>query len=268
MSLKAHKRIVIKIGSNVIASREKGFDEERMTRVALEMAELAERGHELFLVSSGAILCGFKKLGLAVYPKTLPMKQAAAAVGQSQLIWSYERLFSRHKIRVAQVLLTRDDIASRPRFLNARNTLLTLLKNNVLPIINENDTVATEEIKLGDNDTLAGQVAQLVDAKMLIILSDVDGLYTKDPRKHKSAERIAVVEAVTPAIEKMAGRKGPSGGTGGMASKVAAAKKAATFGMTTLILNGTVPSLMKRALNGEMCGTLFLPCSTGRSSKK
>ncbi len=268
MSIKKQKRIVVKIGSNVIASRQKGFDEKRMEEISGELAELIGEGHELFLVSSGAILCGVEKLGLTTFPETLPMKQAAAAVGQSQLMWAYERLFGRHKIKVAQILLTREDIANRRRFLNARNTLLTLLENKVLPIINENDTVATDEIKLGDNDTLAGQVAHLVDASLLIILSDVDGLYTKDPRKDKTAQRICVVEEVTKKIEKMADREGPHGGTGGMASKVAAAKAAAAFGVTTLILNGTRPGLIKHALYGSEIGTRFLPHPTKRSSKK
>ncbi len=261
MVLKKHKRIVIKIGSSVIASPEKGFDEKRMEGITQEIAELIGEGHELFLVSSGAILCGVKKLGLTTYPKTLPMKQAAAAVGQCQLIWSYEQLFSRHKIKVAQVLLTGDDIVSRKRLLNARNTLMTLLKNKVLPIINENDTVATEEITLGDNDALAGQVAQRVGATLLVILSDVNGLYTKDPRKDKTAEQIAIVPAVTKSIEKLAGSTSAHGGRGGMASKIATAKTASAFGITTIILNGTIPGLIKRALNGETVGTIFLPPS-------
>ncbi len=269
-SLKSHKRIVVKIGSNVIASHGTGFNERRIEGISTEIAELIGEGRELFLVSSGAILCGVEKLGLTSLPKTLPMKQAAAAVGQSQLMWAYERLFGRHKIKVGQVLLTREDIANRRRFLNARNTLLTLLENQILPIINENDTVATDEINLGDNDMLAGQVAHLVDASLLIVLSDVDGLYTKDPRKDKTARRISVVEEVTMEIEKIAGHKGNPGGTGGMASKVATAKTAAAFGVTTLILNGTCPGLIKRALHGEgdEMGTLFLPRQTKRSSKK
>jgi glutamate 5-kinase len=257
--LKNHKRIVVKIGSNVIASRENGLNEIRMKEIAYEISEIRRRGIALFIVSSGAILCGAKAMDLHPFPKTLPMKQAAAAVGQSHLMWAYERLFIKHRIKVAQILLTRDDLANKKRLINARNTLLALLENKILPIINENDTVATEEIKFGDNDALAGQVARLVNATLLVILSDVDGLYTKDPRKETQAERIPIVEKVTKQIEKFALGKGLLGGTGGMASKVATAKKAAADGVATLILNGAQKGLIKRALQGEDLGTFFLP---------
>jgi glutamate 5-kinase len=265
--LKQHKRIVVKIGSNVIASREKGLDEKRMKAIALEIGAMRQEGYEIFIVSSGAILCGTKTLGMTHAPKTLPMKQAAAAVGQSRLMWAYERLFSRHQIKVAQILLTRNDLENQTRFLNARNTLLALLHHQVLPIINENDTVATEEIQFGDNDALAGRVTHLIDASLLVILSDVDGLYTKDPRTTKTAERISFIEKVTPKIEKMAGgtphakvsSQSSRGGTGGMVSKVATAKKVAASGVTTLILNGTRAGLIKRSFDGEDVGTVFLP---------
>ena len=257
--LKGHKRIVVKIGSNVIASRESGLNEKRMKEIACKISELIQNKIQVFVVSSGAILCGAKAMGLTDYPKTLPMKQAAAAVGQSYLMWAYERLFIKHKIKVAQILLTRDDLASKKRYLNARNTLVALQDNKILPIINENDTVATEEIKFGDNDALAGQVTGLVGATLLVILSDVDGLYTEDPRKNKNAERIFIVEKVTRRIEKMAGGTGALGGTGGMASKVATAKKVAATGVTTLILNGTQSDMIKRAFQGEDLGTFFLP---------
>ncbi|MEK7285779.1 MAG: glutamate 5-kinase [Nitrospirota bacterium] len=262
------KRIVIKIGSNVIASREKGLDEKRMEGIAFEIAEMQQEGVDIFIVSSGAILCGTKVLGLLNAPKTLAMKQAAAAVGQSRLMWAYERLFSQHQIKVAQILLTRSDLENKTRLLNARNTLLALLKNQVLPIINENDTVATEEIRFGDNDALAGRVAHLIGASLLVILSDVDGLYTKDPRTTKTAERIAVVEKVTRKIETMVGglprpgqalAQSKTGGTGGMASKVATAKRVSALGITTWVLNGTRPGLIKMAFQGEAVGTIFLP---------
>ena len=257
--LKNHKRIVVKIGSNVIASRASGLNEKRMEEIASEIADLLQHKASIFIVSSGAILCGTKAMKLTDYPKTLPMKQAAAAVGQSYLMWAYERLFIKHQIKVAQILLTRDDLVNKKRYLNARNTLLALQDNKILPIINENDTVATEEIKFGDNDALAGQVTRLVNATLLVILSDVEGLYTEDPRKNKKAERISVVEKVTKKIEDMAGNKGQLGGTGGMASKVATAKKVAATGVTTLILNGTKRGLIRRAFQGEDRGTLFLP---------
>ncbi|HZR46613.1 MAG TPA: glutamate 5-kinase [Candidatus Manganitrophaceae bacterium] len=266
--LKKNKRVVIKIGSSVIASHEKGLNEKRIEEIAEEVAALRKERHELFIVSSGAILCGTEKLGLARRPKTIPMKQAAAAVGQSRLMWAYERFFERFQIKVAQVLLTREDIADRKRFINARNTLMTLLDYGVLPIINENDTVTIDEIKLGDNDNLAAQVTHLVDASLLVILSDVDGLYTADPRKDPKATLIPQVETVTSEIEKISGESGQLGGTGGMASKVRTAKNVSSYGGTTLILNGTVPGLMSRAFQGETVGTLFLPQTVRVSSRK
>lgn len=266
--LRKNKRIVIKIGSSVIASREKGLDEIRLQEIAAEMAWLRDAGHELLLVSSGAVLCGAEKLGLSEFPKSIPMKQAAAAVGQSRLMWAYERLFSQHGIQVAQILLTHDGITNRRRFINARNTLMTLLEYNILPIVNENDTVTVDEIKMGDNDNLAAQVAHLVDASLLIVFSDVDGLYTEDPRKNKAAKQLTLVTSVTDEIEKMAGGTGQRGGTGGMVTKVRMARKVSAYGVTTLILNGTSPGLMQKAFAGEALGTLFLPEATRRSSRK
>src|SRR5579884_261519 len=266
--LHKNKRIVIKIGSSIIASHNQGLREERMAEIAEEVAGLRAEGREIFLVSSGAILCGMEKLRLAQRPKAIPLKQAVAAVGQSRLMWAYEKHFERHKINVAQVLLTRDDIADRKRFINARNTLMTLLEHGVLPIINENDTVTVDEIKLGDNDNLAAQITHLVDASLLVILSDVDGLFTGDPRKVSDAALIPLVEEVTPEIEKISGEPGKISGTGGMATKVHAAKSVAAYGVTTLIVNGTVPGLMKRAFDGESIGTLFLPKPVRLSSKK
>ena len=267
LALKKKRRVVIKIGSSVIASHDKGLNEKRIEEIAEEIAALRKERHEIFIVSSGAILCGMEKLGLTKRPKAIPIKQAAAAVGQSRLMWAYERFFERFQIKVAQVLLTHEDIADRKRFINARNTLMTLLEYDVLPIINENDTVTIDEIKLGDNDNLAAQVTHLVDASLLVILSDVDGLYTADPRKDPKATLIPQVEAVTPAIEKISGESGLLG-TGGMASKVRTAKNVSSYGGTTLILNGTVPGLMKEAFQGETVGTLFLPQMVRVSSKK
>ncbi len=265
---KNSRRIVIKIGSNVIASHRQGLDEKRMKGIAKEVAALREEGREVLLVSSGSILCGMEKLALPRPPKTIPMKQAAAAVGQSRLMWAYEKFFARYDIKVAQILLTGDVVADRKRFINARNTLMTLLKYQILPIINENDTVTVDEIKLGDNDHLAAQVTHLVDASLLIILSDVDGLYTEDPGKNPKASLVPIVETVTPKIKKMAGGVMTSGGTGGMATKVKTAEKVADYGVATLILNGTVPGLIKRALHSEDLGTLFLPKLARLSSRK
>jgi len=266
--LHQNKRIVIKIGSSVIASHDHGLNEVRLSEIASEMAHLREAGHELLLVSSGAVLCGAEKLGLSELPQSIPMKQAAAAVGQSRLMWAYERLFSHYNMKVAQILLTHDGITNRRRFINARNTLLTLLEHQILPIINENDTVTVDEIKMGDNDNLAAQVAHLVDASLLIVFSDVDGLYTEDPRKNSGATLLPLVESVTEEIEAMAGGTGLRGGTGGMATKIHMARKVGAYGVTTLILNGTTPGLMKKAFSGEPLGTLFLPEQTRRSSRK
>ncbi|MCG3114175.1 MAG: glutamate 5-kinase [Candidatus Manganitrophus sp. SA1] len=266
--LHKNKRIVIKIGSSIIASHEKGLREERMAEIAEEVSILRSEGHEIFLVSSGAILCGMEKLGLTRRPKTIPLKQAAAAVGQSRLMWAYEKHFEKFQINVAQVLLTREDIADRKRFINARNTLMTLLEHGILPIINENDTVTVDEIKLGDNDHLAAQITHLVDASLLVILSDIDGLFTADPRKNPEATLIPLIEEITPEIEGIAGEPGAISGTGGMATKVQAAKSVAAYGVTTLIVNGTVSGLMKRAFEGESIGTLFLPKPVRLTSKK
>ncbi|MFQ5543424.1 MAG: glutamate 5-kinase [Nitrospiria bacterium] len=267
-SLKKHKRIVIKIGSNVIASQGSGLDEARLQEIAEEVSVFFHEGTEIFLVSSGSILCGIEKLGLSRPPKTIPMKQASAAVGQSRLMWAYERFFKEYDIKVAQVLLTQDDIADRRRFINARNTLMTLLERNIIPIINENDTVTVDEIKLGDNDSLAAQVLHLVDASLLIALSDVDGLYTEDPRKYSNASVLPLVEGVTDEIKAMAGGSSRPGGTGGMATKVKMAGEVSAYGGTTLILNGTVRGAMKRAFQGDEIGTLFLPKPGRNSSKK
>ncbi len=267
-SLHQHKRIVLKIGSNVIASRDKGLNEARLIKIAEDISFLREKGHELLLVSSGSVLCGTEKLGLHGPPRTIPMKQAAAAVGQSRLMWAYERLFEQYQIKVAQILLTHDGITDRRRFINARNTLMTLLEFQVLPIINENDTVAVDEIKLGDNDNLAAQVAHLVDASLLIAFSDVDGLYTADPQKNPEATLIPQVDAVTKEIEAMAGGSRQTGGTGGMTSKVKMARDVAAYGVTTLIINGTTSGQLKEAFQGKPVGTLFLPQSVRLSSKK
>jgi len=267
-ALSKNKRIVIKIGSNVIASRDRGLNEVRLKEIAEELSALRKEGYELFVVSSGAILCGTEKLGLSKPPQTIPMKQAAAAVGQSRLMWAYEKYFEQFGVKVAQILLTHGDISDRKRFINARNTLMTLQEHGVLPIINENDTVTVSELKLGDNDDLAAQTTHLVDASLLIALSDVDGLYTEDPTLNPKAERIPLVEQVNDKILAMAGDTGKQGGTGGMASKVKMAKNVASYGVTTLIISGKTSGLIQRAFQGEAVGTLFLPQSGRRSAKK
>ncbi|MFO0774310.1 MAG: glutamate 5-kinase [Nitrospiraceae bacterium] len=262
------QRIVVKVGSSLIASRELGLREDRVERIVGELADLRAAGREILLVTSGAIVSGIKKLGLPAYPKHLPVKQAAAAVGQSRLMWAYEKAFERHGLSVAQILLTHHDLADRRRFLNARHTLTTLLGFGVVPIINENDTVAVDEIRVGDNDTLAGQVAHLVDADLLVILSDVDGLFTADPRKHPDATLIADIPEVTDEIQQLAGDSATFEGTGGMATKVRTARKIADYGVATLLLNGQTPGLLHNVLGGAPGGSLFFPKTQRLSSRK
>jgi glutamate 5-kinase len=262
------KRIVVKIGSSLIASRASGLRPDQIERLADEIGSLRSGGREVLVVSSGAIVSGIKKLQLKDYPKTLPMKQAAAAVGQSRLMWAYEKAFERLGIQVAQILLTHQDLADRRRFLNARYTLTALIGFGVLPIINENDTVAVEEIRVGDNDTLAGEVAHLVDADLLVILSDVDGLYTEDPRKNPSATLISLIQEITQDIERRAGVSGTFEGTGGMATKVRAAKKVGEYGVPTLIVNGERAGLLPSVLAGGPGGSLFLARERRLTSRK
>jgi glutamate 5-kinase len=270
--LKEAKRIVLKVGSRLVASRETGLHTDRIERLAVQLAALKGQGKELVMVSSGAIMCGIEKLGLREYPKSLPMKQAAAAVGQSRLMWAYEKAFEKEGLKVAQILLTRDDLTSRSRFLNSRHTLTALLEFGVIPIINENDTVAVEEIKFGDNDSLAGLVAHVVDADLLVILSDVAGLYTDDPRTNPQASLIPVVPEVTADVERLAGDTTTFEGTGGMRTKVLAAKNAASYGVATVIMGGErmeeLGALFEGIDEGIDIGTLFLPKEQQLNSRK
>jgi glutamate 5-kinase len=264
------RRLVIKIGSSLVASRETGLSSDRIDRLAKEIAscKTGRDGREILLVSSGAIVSGIKKLDLREYPKSLPVKQAAAAVGQSRLMWAYEKAFEQVGLKVAQVLLTHQDLADRRRFLNARHTLQALIGFGVIPIINENDTVAVDEIRFGDNDALAAQVALLIDADLLVILSDVDGLFTEDPRQNPSATLIPLIHEITDDIERRAGVSGTFEGTGGMATKVRAAKKVADYGVPTLVLNGTAPELLPSVLDGHPGGSLFLARARRLTSRK
>ena len=263
------KRIVVKIGSSLVSSREAGLEPDRIDRLAEDLAALRAAGRDVLVVSSGAIVSGIKKLSLKEYPKSLPVKQAAAAVGQSRLMWAYEKSFERLGIKVAQILLTHDDLADRRRFLNARHTLAALIEFQVIPIINENDTVAVDEIRVGDNDTLAAEVAHLVDADLLVILSDIDGLFTEDPRKNPSAELIPLIAEITDDIERRAGISTTFGSTGGMATKVRAAKKVGEYGVATLIVNGQTKGLLPHILLGNNPGgSLFLPKARRMNSRK
>lgn len=212
-------RIVIKIGSNILTDKTGGLNDKRVYSLARDISEACASGHEIVVVSSGAVAAGMKKLGLTEKPTEIRLKQAAAAVGQSSLMWVYEKSFNDFGKKVAQVLLTREDFSERTRYLNSKNTIITLLSYGIIPVINENDTVATDEIKFGDNDHLAALVAGLIDADRLVILSDVEGLYTADPGKDKAAKIIPSVDKITPEFEAMAGGTGSAVGTGGCIRK-------------------------------------------------
>ncbi len=252
------RRIVVKVGSGLITAPGIGPDPDRIEQLAGDVAAV-RRDREVALVSSGAIATGVARLGLAERPRSIPEKQAAAAVGQSALMWQYEIAFKRHGIAVGQVLLTAQDIADRARYLNARNTLLALLGFGVVPIVNENDTVAVEEIKVGDNDNLSALVASLVEADLLVLLTDVDGLYTADPARDPRATRLDIVETITDEILTMAGAHGDGLSVGGMATKLQAAQKAAASGVPMVIASGREPGVLARILSGEAVGTCFLP---------
>ncbi len=262
------KRLVIKIGSNILASAEKGLNIRRIHCIAKDVSEAVDEGYEIVMVSSGAVAAGLTKLGLKQRPHDIKLKQAAAAIGQSTLMWAYEKSFLEFGKKVAQVLLTRDDITNRLRYINAKNTLTTLLGYGVIPIINENDPVAVDEIKFGDNDLLASLVAGLVEADLLVILSDVDGLYTADPKKNPDARLISEVDEITEGIEKIAGGAGSCVGTGGMYSKLLSAKKATAQGIAVNIISGRKEGLLQNLLRGERLGTSFKPKEEHLCSRK
>ncbi|GMT46931.1 MAG: glutamate 5-kinase [bacterium] len=251
-------RAVIKIGSSLLTTGN-SLDESRIGALGTDISEVHSMGNEVIIVSSGAVAAGMKKLGLKRKPSDIRHKQAAASVGQSTLMWAYEKSFSIHGKKVAQILLTRDAFYDRVRYINAKNTILTLLDYNIIPVINENDSVAIDEIKFGDNDQLASLVAGLVDADRLVMLSDVDGLYTRDPRRYKGAGLIPVVEKITPEIEALSGGTGSLVGTGGMYSKVLAAKRAMQCGIRVNIISGKAPGLLMSLFQGNPCGTEFKP---------
>ena len=249
---------MVKVGSGVIAHPQGGLREEVVSGLALDLADLRNQGMEVILVSSGAVAAGIGVLGLQGRPKSIPAKQACAAVGQAHLIWAYERHFERWGQKVAQVLLTRDDLEHRRRYLNARNALFTILKMGVIPIINENDTVMVEEIKFGDNDNLSALVAMMAEADLLVILSTVEGLYTCDPSRG-GASLLREVRSINGELGKCDVSGLSSVGTGGMASKVEAIKKVVASGIPAVIARGDEPRVLWRILEGEEVGTFFLP---------
>ncbi len=250
--------VVVKVGSNIVAGKS-GLNEKQISAIAADIAAVHEMGFKVALVSSGAVAAGMEKLGLKEKPKDIMLKQAAAAVGQSSLMWAYERAFASQNEKVAQVLLTREDFSDRVRYMNSRNTLLALLNYDVVPVINENDTVATDEIKFGDNDRLAALVSALLGADRLVILSDVDGLYSGDPKKNPKAVLIPEVREVTSGIKALAGGAGSAVGTGGMYSKLLAADEAMRAGITVNIISGRKTGLLPSIIGGERHGTEFVP---------
>lgn len=261
------RRLVVKVGSGLITAVGVGADAARIADLAADIAAIRP-GREVVLVSSGAIATGTARLALGERPRSIPEKQAAAAVGQSALMWEYEVAFKAHGVSVGQVLVTAQDIAERTRYLNARNTLLTLLRLGVIPIVNENDTVAVEEIKVGDNDNLSALVASLIDADLLVILTDVDGLYTGNPEIDTGARKLDTVEAVTEDIERLVWDRAGRVSVGGMATKLEAAQKAAAAGIPMVIARGVEPGVLPRVLAGEPLGTYFAPKADRLTARK
>ncbi len=261
--IKDARRIVLKIGSAVLAGKRDIF-----TRIAGDVASLKSEGREVVIVTSGAVALGMKALELSDRPSTIPETQAVASAGQLNLMFNYKKAFSDAKLLMGQVLLTHDDFRDRKRFLNARNTVLTLLGMGIVPVINENDAVATEEIKLGDNDELSALVTNLVNADMLIILTDIDGLYDKDPRLSSDAVRIPLVTDVEELCTD-ATCKGPGPlGSGGMRTKTAAAKMAAHFGVATVVASGLLDDVISNIFTGGSEGTFFMPAERRLTSRK
>ncbi|MDP4145211.1 MAG: glutamate 5-kinase [Bacillota bacterium] len=251
------KKLVVKVGSSTLTYPTGLLNLNRIESLVRQLADLHNRGIDIVLVSSGAIGAGIGKLGLKTRPKTIPQKQAAAAVGQGLLMQMYEKLFSEYGQIVAQILLTREDMGHEERQLNAKNTFTALLKQRVITIVNENDAIATEEIKFGDNDTLSAVVSTLIDADLLILLTDIDGLYNSNPNTNPNAELIHHVKEITPEIENAAGGAGSDLGTGGMCTKVNAAKLAVSAGTSMIIVNGAHPNILSQVLEGKEVGTLF-----------
>lgn len=267
-----YKRIVIKLGTNLLTGGTSYLSQEVMADIVRQIASLHKKKCEIVIVSSGAVAAGRQKLGLSHEKrKDIPFKQVLAAVGQNQLMYQYEQLFKKYEITVAQALLTKADITERAGYLNARNTLLALVDLGVICIINENDVVATDELselRFGDNDNLSAMVANLIDADLLILLSDIDGLYTADPHHNSNAVRIARVEQITEEIEGLAGGVANSLGTGGMITKIEAAKLATASGVATVIANGRTSDVITQVVFGADIGTVFVPRNDKIDSRK
>lgn len=261
------RRIVVKVGSNVL-TRDDGLNIDAIRAISREVCGLIDRKIEVIVVSSGAMASGLKKIGLAKRPDETPKRQAISAVGQAGLIMEWENAFDRYGLKVAQILLTSDGFSSRNRYLNARNTLNTLLSWGVIPVINENDTVTVESIQFGDNDHLAALICLLMDVDALINLTDIDGLYSADPREFADARRIETVETITRDIERISTGNPGSLGTGGMLTKIKAARKLTRAGIPMIIANGKREGILHRVLSGENVGTFFVPQKERLKSRK
>lgn len=257
-ALKKANRIVIKVGTSTITYANGKRNFSQIDRLAREISDLQNQGKEMILVTSGAVAVGVDRMGLPGKPKTIPGKQAAAAVGQGVLMHTYEKFFADYGQIVAQVLITKTEAIDRHRYTNTRNTFMELMRQRVIPIVNENDVVALDELKIGDNDNMSALVAGIVDADLVIILSDVDGLYTANPQTHPDAVIVPEVAEITPEIEASAGGVGSARGTGGMATKIQAAKAATSSGIHLIIASGTEKNAITRVLQGEELGTLFV----------
>lgn len=264
--MRAARRVVVKIGTNALTNATGRFNRAHFEALSEDLLWAAQ-GRELVVVSSGAIALGVERLGLPARPKDIPGKQACAAVGQSRLMQAYEEAFGRADRRVAQILLTHEDVQDRRRYLNVKHALEKLLEAGVVPVINENDTVSVDELKFGDNDTLASLVTGVLEAELLVVLSDVEGLYTADPRKEPQAKLLEQVDAVTPELLGTAGGSGSTVGTGGMATKVRAAARVAERGIRCVITSGAVPGRLRSVLQGEPVGTLFEASQNRRSAR-
>ncbi|MDY7036155.1 MAG: glutamate 5-kinase [Thermodesulfobacteriota bacterium] len=265
--LKPIKRVAVKVGSGVLTAKD-GLNERVINNLTDDIIGLRKKGTEVIIISSGAIAAGLKKTGLTKRPESISHQQALAAVGQSSLMMAYEKAFGRHHQKVAQILITRDDLNNRRRYLNARNTIFTLLSWKIIPIINENDTVVVDEIKFGDNDNLSAMVTILTESHFLVNLTDIEGLFDKDPRNNKDARLIGSVEKVNKEIMKYANSIPGFLGTGGMASKMKAARKVALSGVPTVVANGLKKGVLKKIFAGEDVGTLFLPQDVTICSRK
>jgi len=261
------RRLVVKVGTGLVTEPGAGASPTRIGALARDIAAVRE-GRRIVLVTSGAIATGMARLRLTERPRSIPEKQAAAAVGQSALMERYEAAFAQHGVHVGQVLLTAQDISDRARYLNAKNTLLALLRFGVIPIVNENDTVAVEEIKVGDNDNLSALVASLIDADLLVLLTDVDGLYSADPTVDAGARKLERVEAITDEITELARHRADGVSVGGMATKLQAARKAAASGVPMVIASGREPGVLARILAGESVGTYFAPRTERLAARK